>query len=106
MVPLNGRYIVADMIKHLDAAVILVVRNYLGSINHTLLSIQALRQKNFSLAGIIFSGDNFLDNEEVIQHFSNVPVLGRIDESYNIDKTFVAEQALKLRTSLSQVFEF
>lgn len=106
MVPLNERFIVADMIKHLDAAVILVVRNYLGSINHTLLSIQALRQKNFSLAGIIFCGENFLDNEEIIQHFSNVPVVGRIDESQNMDKTFVAGQALKLRASLSQVFEF
>ncbi|MDB5281792.1 MAG: bioD [Bacteroidota bacterium] len=105
MVPLNDRFLVIDLVKHLDASVILVARNYLGSINHTLLSIELIRQKGFSLLGIIFSGDNFLDNEEIIQHFSNVPVIGRIDESKNIDEAFVLQQALKLKSSLNQVFE-
>jgi dethiobiotin synthetase len=105
MVPLNEQALVMDLITHIDASVILVCRNYLGSINHTLLSVEAIRQNKANLLGLIFSGDDFLDNEEIIQHFANVPVLGRIDEAKNADKEFVKLQAAKLRSSLSNLFE-
>ena len=104
MVPLNGHECVVDLISALEVPVVLVCRNYLGSINHTLLSIELLRQEGIKLLGLIFSGDNFLDNEEVIQQFSQVKMLGRIDEAKVVDKDFVQHQSTYLRTSLSKYY--
>ena len=104
MVPLNQNELVLDLIIKLKAPVILVVRNYLGAINHTLLSIDTLGQNGIELLGVVFSGEGFLDNEEIIQHFGKVKILGIIDEAKNIDKEFVKQQSLKLKTSLSQHF--
>ncbi len=105
MVPLNNDSLVIDLVKQFDASVVLVVRNYLGSINHTLLSIELLKQRGVHLLGMIFNGQNFFDNEEIIQHFGKIPVLGRIDEAQHINKEFVKEQAEKMRVSLSQKFQ-
>ena len=55
-VPLNDTDTIADLIKP-EYKVIVVSRHYLGSINHTLLTIEALKQRNISIAGIIFNGD-------------------------------------------------
>ena len=99
MVPLNEEQCVVDLISTLHAPVVLVCRNYLGSINHALLSIHLLKQKGISLLGIIFSGDNFLDNEEVIQHFGQTKILGRIAEGKTINKEFIHQQAQKLRAA-------
>ena len=104
MVPLNQKDLVLDMMIKLKSPVVLVARNYLGAINHTLLSIDILGQNGVLLLGVIFSGENFLDNEEIVQHFGKVKLLGRIDESKNIDKKFIKQQALKLKTALSKYF--
>ena len=104
MVPLNGHECIVDLIIALEVPVVLVCRNYLGSINHTMLSIELLRQEGIKLLGLIYSGDNFLDNEEVIEQFSQVRMLGRIDESEIIDKDFVHQQAGYLRMSLSKYY--
>src|SRR5882757_7462228 len=57
MVPLNDSFLMIDVIKKLNAKVILVSQNYLGSINHTLLSLHALKQYDIPVMGIIFNGD-------------------------------------------------
>jgi dethiobiotin synthetase len=102
VVPLNDDECVADLITALDVPVVLVCRNYLGSINHTLLSIEMMKHKGIRLLGLVFSGDNFLDNEEVIQQFGKSTVLGRIDEASAVDKPFVQHQATKLKASISK----
>ncbi len=79
MVPLNNTRLMIDLIKKFDAEVILVSQNYLGSINHTLLSIEALKSRNLSIKGIVFNGANDKFTEEVIINFSNIPVLGFVD---------------------------
>jgi dethiobiotin synthetase len=56
MVPLNDNFLMIDLIKQLDAEVILVSRNYLGSINHSLLSIEALHNRGITIKAIIFNG--------------------------------------------------
>lgn len=104
MVPLNDKACVVDLISALNVPVVLVCRNYLGSINHTLLSISLLKQKGIPLLGLIFSGHDFLDNEAIIQHFGDTPILGRIDEVAVINKDFVGRQAVKLRQSLSKLY--
>jgi dethiobiotin synthetase len=105
MAPLSDKELAIDLIGYLKSSAVLVVRNYLGGINHTLLSIDALRQRHIPIAGIIFSGTNFLDNEEIILHFGRMPVLGRLDEAAQINKEFVARQGAKLKESISQIFE-
>jgi len=105
MVPLSKDYLVIDLIKHLGASVVLVSKNYLGSINHTLLSIESLKQREIDVLGIVFNGENFFDNEEIIQHFTNVSLLGEIETAGQLNKEFVKEQAQKLKLSLSQHFE-
>ena len=104
MVPLNDDECVADLITALDVPVVLVCRNYLGSINHTLLSIEMMKYKGIRLLGLVFSGDNFLDNEEVIQQFGESVVLARIDEAPLVDKGFIQHQATKLNASISKYY--
>jgi dethiobiotin synthetase len=105
LVPLSKDYLVIDLIKHLKASVILVAKNYLGSINHTLMSIEVLKQRNIDVLGIIFNGKNYFDNEEIIHHFSNITCLGKIEEASTLNKDFVKEQAIKLKESLLNHFE-
>ena len=86
MVPLNHRELVIDMIPHLHADAVLISRHYLGSINHTILSIQALQRREISIAGIIFNGNKNKDTESIIETTCNVNILGRIPELDPIDQ--------------------
>ncbi len=78
MVPLNSSILVIDLIKHFRAKVVLVSKNYLGSINHTLLSIEALKSRELDLVGVVFNGDPTPQSEEIIVSNTGVRVLGRI----------------------------
>ncbi|MEO8759901.1 MAG: dethiobiotin synthase [Bacteroidia bacterium] len=84
LVPLSEKYFVIDLITKFNAEVVLVVQNYLGSINHTLLSIEALKNRNISILGIIISGVENVSSEEVIFQHSGLKLLGRIHKEGNI----------------------
>ncbi|CAA9219107.1 MAG: Dethiobiotin synthetase [uncultured Adhaeribacter sp.] len=73
MVPLNHEFLMIDLIVQFKLPVILVSRHYLGSINHTLLSVEALRRRNIPLAGIIFNGAPTPASEEYILRFAGLP---------------------------------
>ena len=66
MVPLNQNFLMIDLIKKLDAEVILVSKNYLGSINHTLMSAGILKSNGIKLSRLIFSGEQDHDSEKII----------------------------------------
>jgi dethiobiotin synthetase len=85
MVPLNQRDLVIDLIPHLQAEVVVVSRHYLGSINHTILSIEALRTRNINIAGIIFNRSENSETESIIESVCEVPILGRIPEIDHIN---------------------
>ena len=89
MVPLNDHEFVIDLAKKFDAEVILVSRNYLGSINHTLLSINYLQQNDFPVKGIIFNGELNTASEEFILKHSGLPCLGRIPLLEKIDTSAI-----------------
>ena len=78
MVPLTRRTLYVDVFARWGAPVVLCTRTSLGTINHTLLSIEALRQRAVPLIGVAFIGDAHLDNEQVITTMSGVRVLGRL----------------------------
>ena len=89
MVPINRKFMMVDLIQQLQTQVILVSRHYLGSINHTLLSISILKQRQIPVKGIIFVGNENQSTESVILEYSGVANLGRIAEARDIDRSFV-----------------
>lgn len=99
LVPLNETETIVDLILPTDR-VIVVSRHYLGSINHTLLTIEALRSRSLTVHGILFSGAAHPSTEDVIANMSQVPILGRIDEEPYFDANVVKEYAAQLRETL------
>ena len=78
MVPVSETLLMIDLFAHWDAPVILCARTGLGTINHGLLSIEALRARNIPIAGIAFIGDPHAENERIIPELGKVPCLGRL----------------------------
>lgn len=91
LVPLNNSDTILDIIKP-DYKVIVVSRHYLGSINHTLLTVQLLKEKGFDVS-ILFSGDEHPTTEAIIKKMTNAPIIGRIDEEPYFDKNVIREYA-------------
>ncbi len=100
MVPLNDRDLIIDMIEFLQLPVILVSRNYLGSINHTLLSVQALQYRKIPIAGIIFNGELNPDTESYILKYSQLPCLARVREESVVGSEMVYRYALEWQERL------
>lgn len=100
MVPLNNDTLNIDLIKQLNIPVILVVKNYLGSINHTLLSIEILKINSINLKGLIFNGTENKASETFILNYTKVPLIGRVAEEQNISKEIVQQYATQFRTIL------
>jgi dethiobiotin synthetase len=100
MVPLNSREMVVDLVKHLNLPLILISRNYLGSINHTMLSIELLKNKGIEIAGIIFNGEANPDTESWILNNSGLKCIARIPFTEQPDKNWIAEMATLSRESI------
>jgi dethiobiotin synthetase len=86
MVPLNDQDLMIDLIKQLGIPVILVSRNYLGSINHTVLSIEALQRREIPIAGIVINGEPNPATESIIESMSALPILFRVGHFAEISK--------------------
>jgi len=89
MVPLNDKELICDLIKSLDAKVIVVSQNYLGSINHTLLTLEVLKANKISVEGLIFNGPANAETEDYIQNYSGVKVIGKVPFMSRIDKEHI-----------------
>ena len=100
MVPLNNQDSMINLIARLRLPLILVSKHYLGSINHSLLSIEAVRSRDIPLAGILFNGAPNPATEEIIVRQSGVPVLGHIYPMKEITRKEIALQAIRLRNDL------
>ena len=96
MVPINNTTTIADLIKFLDASVILVSKNYLGSINHTLLTIQELERREIPITGLVFNGECLPQTENFIINYSNLPVIFRLDNEATINKKTVQKYAARI----------
>lgn len=99
LVPINDKEIIIDLMKPEDK-IILVSRHYLGSINHSLLSLGAIKNRGLNCFGIIFSGDKNSASEDVILKMSGVKSLGRIEQEPYFDKNVVKEYAEAFRKEL------
>lgn len=101
LVPISHTQTIADLIKP-HYRVILVSRNYLGSINHTLLTVEALQSRGLNCIGIIFNGDENPSTEEVIQEMTGLPVLLRIKQEKAFDRETVKKYARLLQKNLKK----
>jgi dethiobiotin synthetase len=101
-VPINDKDCIIDLIQK-DYKVIIVSRHYLGSINHTLLTIEALKNRKINIAGIIFSGDENKSSESIILNKTGIQCIGRIEQEPCFDKNVIKEYADLFRESLLQL---
>lgn len=103
MVPLNKKELYIDFIKQTKLPVILIARSSLGTINHTCLSVEALKNQKIELLGVIVNGERNTDNVEAIEKYSSVKILAELDMMKNVDKTNFYEK--KLPQQLKEIFE-
>ncbi len=101
-VPINDNDCVIDLIQK-DYKVIIVSRHYLGSINHTLLTIGALKNRKIDIAGIIFSGEENKSSETIILNKTGVKRIGRIEQEPYFDQNVIREYADLFRKNLLEL---
>lgn len=98
-VPLNETDCVIDLIQK-EYKVIVVSRHYLGSINHTLLTVEALQNRKLTIAGIVFSGDENTSSEAIILNKTGLKLIGRIEEEPYFDQKVIHYYADIFRENL------
>lgn len=97
LVPLNEKDLLIDLIADLGLEVVLVSRNYLGSINHSLLSIEALQRRNIPIRGIVFNGPATPSSSSYIVQYSKTQQLFHLPELTKVDAQQLRPHALELR---------
>ena len=102
MAPLNEESFSIDLAKLLNAKIILVSKNYLGSINHSLLTAAACKAYGLDVAGWIFN-DEYLNYEEDIARWSGYPVISSIPWTTKVTKDFILQQATRIRPALNNM---
>lgn len=99
LVPINNQDCIIDLIQK-DYKVVLVSRHYLGSINHTLLTFEALKNRKNPLAGIVFSGEENKASEEIILAKTQAKFIGRIEEELYFNANVIQQYADDFRENL------
>jgi dethiobiotin synthetase len=100
LVPLNDHDFVIDIPTKFNLQIILVANLYLGSINHTLLTVQLLKQRNLSVAGIIFNGKSNPESERIILKHSGYKTIWHIKEETEINSDVITAYAEKIKQKL------
>ena len=96
LVPINDQEVVIDMVKPFDCEIILVSDLYLGSINHTLLTIEALKHRDLPIKGIVFNGEANVESEKIILSKSGLKYLLHIEKEPKMSKSVIRKYADKL----------
>ena len=78
LVPVNESQLMADLMVKLDLPIIVAARSTLGTINHTLLTLEALRARSLKIAGVVIIGDRNSDNRAAIERYGKVSVLAEM----------------------------
>ncbi len=100
MVPLNDNETVLDLIARFDIPVILTSMHYLGSINHSLLSLSALHERGIEVAGVVFIGESNPETETVISSHMQEGFICRIPFAEKLDAEYVKDEALRIQGML------
>lgn len=86
LVPINDRQFMTNLMRHLKLPVVLVSRTSLGTINHTLLSLAALRAARLDVLGVVMVGEPNSENREAIEHYGDIRVIGIVPQLKKIDR--------------------
>lgn len=101
LVPLNQQELMADLVGHLKAEIILVSNLYLGSINHTLLTISELKRRTLPVKGLIFNGPPNEASQQIIEKYAAPwPVLLHVQPHSKITPNIVNRYAEKIKPHL------
>lgn len=100
MSPINDKETNIDLLVHFNIPVILISMNYLGSINHTMLTVNVLKQRNIRLPGILFNGHENKESEDFILRNTGIPSLGRLEYAEQPDAAFIKKMADQISPSL------
>ena len=106
MVPITRNFLQIDQIKKWDLPVIIVCRSSLGTLNHTLLTIEALKKRNIKILGLIVNGKKHFDNPKTLQEFSKLPIIAEFPRISNVDKNNLDKlwQELNIEKILKSIF--
>ena len=86
LVPINAKSLMVDLIRSLGASAVVATRTTLGTINHTLLTLAALRHEGVEVRGVVMIGKENPDNRRAIEHYGSVAVIGAIPWLDTIDR--------------------
>ncbi len=100
--PMSEDATMADFVAYHQLPTILITNNYLGSINHTLLSIEALKHRGIQVLGIVVSGAANTTSEAYIAHYGGVPVIAHIPFLDVVNNHTIKEQAARIAASLQK----
>ncbi len=92
MVPLNRTFLQIDLLQKWNLPIVLVAKSGLGTINHTLLSLEALKKRNISILGIILNGEIHEDNPKTIESFGTIPIIAQLPRLKRICAKTLEEQ--------------
>lgn len=106
LVPLNSRETIRDLIAFLKLPCLIVASTRLGTLNHTLLTLEAARAKNIFVKGLVLVGEKKPELEETLAHFTRVKVLARIPTFETVNPVTIQKYALELfpEATLNQIF--
>ena len=91
LVPVNERELMVDLMRHVGLPVLLAARSSLGTINHTMLSLAALRNAGVAVAGVVMIGAPNAENRAAIQEYGNVRVVGEIPWLTEVNRAALLE---------------
>jgi len=98
MVPLNNKgMLLIDLFEEWNLPVIVVSRHYVGSINHTLLTVEALKNRKINIEGIVFVGDENKATESFILNYTDLKMIARIPLTNKVNPEFIQNQARILK---------
>jgi dethiobiotin synthetase len=89
-----------DLIEELNTPVIVVSRNYLGSINHTLMTVEILKKRKIKILGLIINGEPNVSSENYISNYTGLPILLRVKQEETIDQQTILKYAKKIKRTI------
>jgi len=95
LVPINKKHLMVDLMKRLRLPVLLVARTSLGTINHTLLSLSALRSRRVPVRAVILVGQPNRENQRAIERYGNIEVVGTIPWLDSVDRKMLIRVSRK-----------
>lgn len=103
MVPLNHKEMMIELAPHFSAEIILISNNYLGSINHTLLTVDLIKNRGYNIKGIIFNGPANKATEDVILDYTKLPCIYKVPQLDKVNYHTIDKLSQELRKSWNEL---